>query len=817
MRAFNERLRASLERGSAAPVLHCTIKCGDGTVRTWTSGFRVLFGHPTTVNEADTIAAQASAETRLFSTELKSIIFGLDGPMRDLIQDHYVKGALLVLSLGADDVAEVDFEARFVGTIDDWTTSEAGIKVDVLDASGPLLDVQVRGAWPGVHPSEVLFDIIEAAGNSPEMYDEGTFVPEADLSISHWSVVKNFHGFNQTPHRIPMPPRAGNGMFGGDRPEPLQQGEVDAPQDAKGMASELLRLLDAMLLPGARGKLALRRYDSARVVDRHWTTDDVVEVRHLSSVRNICNEFTVSFGIDGECKLIARDTTSQSNYATPDIASKAYADSLDTGWLAPRSHIYVALGALATTGDLLFVHNATPAGFCGAVWPNPAAPQPAHFKPSAADGRYVYLRIGNEIIKCDSFESDTTQSIAGQASSSGPWVRRGSGWYIIAERGALGTTIPSTNYAVGTPVYDYTIAVDVATRRVTRFSNGAPEIGVTLRELTEAEVEPDDAVTFDESFYVVHGIDGADSSTVWEVTGIDLDPIGAEPHVVAYLTRRRQTPADDTPTIEYELPPIVQTTSSAAQALTVDEAGIKQHVKSGLTLTTTSGLDAQLEPGVSYGHASRFLRESAEVLHFPASRDSYVYLDHVHGTISQRDVPLGDPEPTAFLGEMRWYKVTTDASSITAAEAIYPTKPLDGDDIQADTIPASAVAAGVTTGVAQVGIEATIRIPFDASAPGSPDDVIVWSAVAPYAFRVLGAEVLISTAIAASTVQLRDATGGGGSALSDAFDSSAQAWLRDSGAGVSYATQGVAAGGTLCVRRSDKGVGGEMIVRILKT
>jgi hypothetical protein len=94
--------------------------------------------------------------------------------------------------------------------------------------------------------------------------------------------------------------------------------------------------------------------------------------------------------------------------------------------------------------------------------------------------------------------------------------------------------------------------------------------------------------------------------------------------------------------------------------------------------------------------------------------------------------------------------------------------------------------------------------------PGTPDDVTVYSANSPAAFRFLDGHAFISTAIGGSTIQLRSGTGGGGSALSDTFNTSATGRVKD--AGTATVTPTLAAGSTLVVRRSDRGVGGEVIL-----
>ncbi len=113
-----------------------------------------------------------------------------------------------------------------------------------------------------------------------------------------------------------------------------------------------------------------------------------------------------------------------------------------------------------------------------------------------------------------------------------------------------------------------------------------------------------------------------------------------------------------------------------------------------------------------------------------------------------------------------------------------------------------------------LGVASVIRKSFAAAAAGTADDVTIYSANAPFAFRILDAFVLVETNIGGSTLTLRSATAGGGSALSDALDSATTGVKRNEAI---TSTPTVAANGTLVVRRSDRGVAGEVVLLIQRT
>lgn len=140
--------------------------------------------------------------------------------------------------------------------------------------------------------------------------------------------------------------------------------------------------------------------------------------------------------------------------------------------------------------------------------------------------------------------------------------------------------------------------------------------------------------------------------------------------------------------------------------------------------------------------------------------------------------------------------------------------PAAGDDAATKTYADGLIAGPATADADGLSQLAVIRQAFAAGGGGVPDDVVIYNANAPFGFRVLDAQVLVATTVLASTVQLRDATGGGGSALSDAFDSATAGRKRDTGVAGANATPTVAANGTLVLRRSDSGVAGELIVTL---
>lgn len=97
---------------------------------------------------------------------------------------------------------------------------------------------------------------------------------------------------------------------------------------------------------------------------------------------------------------------------------------------------------------------------------------------------------------------------------------------------------------------------------------------------------------------------------------------------------------------------------------------------------------------------------------------------------------------------------------------------------------------------------------------GTADDVSLFAANAPFAFRILDIALYVSTNVGGASVTLRDTAGGAGAALSEAL-SVATTGVKRPTTGLTTST--VAANGTLTVRRSDRSMVGELILTCIKT
>ena len=104
-----------------------------------------------------------------------------------------------------------------------------------------------------------------------------------------------------------------------------------------------------------------------------------------------------------------------------------------------------------------------------------------------------------------------------------------------------------------------------------------------------------------------------------------------------------------------------------------------------------------------------------------------------------------------------------------------------------------------------------IRGTVTAGGGGAARDNSIYTANAPFKFRVLDFFIIVTTNVSGKTVTLRTATAGGGTALSDALSATSAALVRNAAGTV---TGTVASGGSLVLRDSDSGIAYEYTILI---
>jgi len=148
------------------------------------------------------------------------------------------------------------------------------------------------------------------------------------------------------------------------------------------------------------------------------------------------------------------------------------------------------------------------------------------------------------------------------------------------------------------------------------------------------------------------------------------------------------------------------------------------------------------------------------------------------------------------------------AGSVTISMALSADEIASGLATPSGAVESRDVAPVAATDAA--GSLTVIRKAFTAGTPGTADDVTIFAVdTLPAKMRVVDAHAFISTAIGATTVALYTAAAAGGTLLGT-MSSAATGRVAMTGTATAVATPGASAG--LFLRRSDRGVAGEVIV-----
>jgi len=113
-----------------------------------------------------------------------------------------------------------------------------------------------------------------------------------------------------------------------------------------------------------------------------------------------------------------------------------------------------------------------------------------------------------------------------------------------------------------------------------------------------------------------------------------------------------------------------------------------------------------------------------------------------------------------------------------------------------------------------LGLPLCIPVVLTAGVAGTPDDVTVWNANAPYPLEIIRTDVRI-TAASGGTIEGRSASGGLGSPLTETFSSATLGLAPIIASLASLAT--IALNGSLFIRRSDRAVAGKVYFWAVRT
>lgn len=458
----------------------------------------------------------------------------------------------------------------------------------------------------------------------------------------------------------------------------------------------------------ANGQVTFRMFDSSRSAEDHWDDASIDDLEQLEDVQ-ICNECNVLWrrnGDEHECKYTQEDTDSQSSFAFPGTSERVFSEKIETRWLDyGHARLGVALTDVATSTSS-GIGNAH--GWTGGRWPGyPSVAQPEWCKISAARPAYLRFvdrsdRSAMEIVKVTSASPSGQQMLScvdpddGELIHIGPYPRLLTINTMV--RGQLGTA-GVAHVAQQTDMYDITIPYFMAATRIARFGGGAAKVKV-ITPISKAWLTTGDLVTIEHEPYLDYGLDGIDSGDgKWEITRKEIVLYGAEPHCEFLLTSAIETsPSTSHSAMDAPYLGVVGNMLDETDQEFVGE----RHVPSGLVVTQDAGLVGDISAGtITNGVVSAQVPDISHT--FTASKDTYVVVSLLDGSVSFYETALAAGRPTFDAYETEIAKVVTGAAAIGSVDTSEkPTTAVDGAVLHDATVDTTQLASLAVT-AAKIG------------------------------------------------------------------------------------------------------------------
>jgi hypothetical protein len=621
------------------------------------------FDHiPESVAFVSTVGRASDPMTHRVTSKDLEVTMHLDGLLRSLIVSNGVIGAWVEVRLGEASLALADFTQIAGLMVDDIEIETGSVTLRCKTPESKLRDVYVAGSWIAAHPLEAAKDIIESSVFS---VDAPAFAPATYAgSISHY-VVTNC---------AVLTPLGG------------ATGGVTAETNAAELLDEIAQILDGAFVANDSGEITFKRFDTTAAAVAHWTEDDISDFDVVTLYGNLTNVIDVlshseqlmapigSQATSGGyyCGIRRQDRSSQTRFGLVEPGVQTWYNrfhrKFETRWVSGGGNTYGTVTAVSPgVGDTLHLAvtgaNLSNWGICGTRWPGfPAGAQPADAVPTT--DRLVYLEIDSEIIACDAVTIPgvtARRSVQYFDAATSTWatanVPDGVG-FRVAQRGALGTT--ATSHVYGSAALDVTMQVALADAKLARFANGCFIVSCRT-DLSKMHVDLHDLVTLTTDRFVAHGHDGLNPLTKLEVIGKAIFP-GHIEWELAYATQ--DTLPEATKEIAFRTTPNSSLRSLLAGAAAEESASL--FVASGFKLIPDAGLGCVLSAGVVAGATTRSEQQADHPETLSPSKDTYIVRNVGVGGLSFIEQTAGSAPPTYRADQLPLWKITTDATAITA-------------------------------------------------------------------------------------------------------------------------------------------------------
>lgn len=686
--------------GAATVSLILEIDLGGGDVRSFGFNTPQSFGHYESIADLTALSTMLDPITGRNSIGSIEVIFNDDQVMRDLVKAVRLRNKLATLKIGTPGLVEGDYETAFVGIIKEVVPEPGRHNMQIEDFRGYIKQRKITAASLNQHPVEFLESVLLAADVPTAQINSDSFDPSKFTdSISHFNL------------------NVAHGSYGWPA--------IFQPTSVSDIVDDLAPILNGAVIMRDDGVFEFRRFNPAAAVLDLWTRDDIVEFGQKTLYNRTLNQVVVEFNkkfplpqlrsqvlaplsdqvfvlgspreetqveealkeaFPGEFStaLVRNNTTSQTDYALPGVASQILNRDIETRFVNAFGILSEDIDDFSTFIEVDFAVGFS--GLSGFTYPPPAVPTDRQ----VTAARPAFLRIDDEIIKCDGitftdswtalpnwFEDQWYSSLDFTSFPDNIAYRVR---FTIAQREVLDTTKADHNsYNTADQdrdssgmVFDYTIPELLSRELLDRFSDGAPVISVTTN-LSKFALQLDDTIEIEDDVYndsPVHpataGHDGlVDADGVkWQIIGKETDFLNGR---IGWTLMRLDA---GTLTVEtVDLPPRsifdpANQLQRGGQTLLDGNLFVSPQ---GHRVSTTGSFNLPVTGG-SYKTHIGVITEPAHTLPMEASKDIYVYKFAFSGMPIAKAVTIGAGEPLRREYEIPIARVTTDATTITAVK-----------------------------------------------------------------------------------------------------------------------------------------------------
>jgi len=606
-----------------------------------------------------------------------TITFQDDGAVRELIQGTRLSHKCVIVSLGT----------RAIGAAADWAPVFRGLTVDLKFQNGVIdlecvdhfmySDREYWGNWVNRHPLEVIEKILTDSGLPAALIDGDSFDPDhADHSATRHFVATYWRPDFSTETNMGLA-------------EIWRRSAMDA--SVKTLCTHLAKGMTGSLITQENGIIKFIRFDTGATVRANWTEDDIFDFSQEDTV--VINEIDV--GVNGQYLDIAdgagpkngnfriKDNTSQTNYAFPGQSAGIYGKTT-------RFSLLDMMARYGTHGTSGFSETGTvtwrvlfPAGLSGTrvsgAWTGSTTWESMQSAGSTINSdRPLWLMIDDEVVKSVSIDMVDTGAFyvpefsgtSGAPTTTRHVPRFADITVASANRGQLSTTAAAHDSSTESDgkVLDLTMAVDFANTQLQRFSNGCFFASATTN-LSEWAVQVGDFVTVTHDRFLEFGYDGVDTSTIWEVTGKELQIDDGNAQIkwqLAYATK------SSPPSVSLGYDWIKKDWIERGIADDIiyaseSEVGISRCTVMGLG-ATSSGLVVTIGVGSAARGARAAKLHIAQDVTVLANKDHYFYMTVPNGIIGFETVTTGAAEPTFASHDIPLAKVAAGGSTCTITD-----------------------------------------------------------------------------------------------------------------------------------------------------